>query len=160
MGSEITGVEIETLCPKRKKKERRDGQRMGCIKPRLKKGYIMTNFRLWSQKWFRRRDSWWRELQRHDRPSICVFSRSVLSDSLRPHRRLYGTAAHQPPLSTGILQQKYRSGLLYPPPGDLPNPGIKHRSPTLQADSLLTEPPGKSARARVTVLEWVNSRQN
>lgn len=46
MGSEITGVEIETLCPKRKKKERRDGQRMGCIKPRLKKGYIMTNFRL------------------------------------------------------------------------------------------------------------------
>ena len=70
MGSEITGVDIETLCPKRKKKERRDGQRMGCIKPRLKKGYIMTNFRLWSQKWFRRRDSWWGELQRHDRPTF------------------------------------------------------------------------------------------
>ena len=29
------------------------------------------------------------------------------------------------------------------PPGDLPNPGIEPRSPTLQADSLLTEPPGK-----------------
>lgn len=42
MGSEITGVEIETLCPKRKKKkERRDSQRMGCIKPRLQKAYAM-----------------------------------------------------------------------------------------------------------------------
>ena len=31
-----------------------------------------------------------------------------------------------------------------PSAGDLPNPGIKHRSPALQADSLLSEPPGKS----------------
>ena len=31
----------------------------------------------------------------------------------------------------------------FPPPGDLPNPGIKPRSPTLQADSLSSEPPGK-----------------
>ena len=30
-----------------------------------------------------------------------------------------------------------------PPPGDLPNPGIKHESPVLQADSFTTEPPGK-----------------
>ena len=29
------------------------------------------------------------------------------------------------------------------PPGDLPDPGIKSKSPTLQADSLLSEPPGK-----------------
>ena len=35
------------------------------------------------------------------------------------------------------------SGLPCPPPGDLPNPGIKPRSPTLQADSLPSEPPGK-----------------
>ena len=42
-----------------------------------------------------------------------------------------------------ILRQEYWSGLPCPPPEDLPNPGIKPRSPTLQADSLLSELPGK-----------------
>ena len=46
------------------------------------------------------------------------------------------------PLSTGILQQEYRSGLPRPPPGDLPYPGIQLRSPALQADSLPSKPPG------------------
>ena len=41
----------------------------------------------------------------------------------------------------GILQA--RSGLQCPPPGDLPNPGVKHRSSTLQADALPSEPPEK-----------------
>ena len=40
-------------------------------------------------------------------------------------------------------RQEYWSGLPCLPPGDLPNPGIKPRSPTLQADSLPSEPPGK-----------------
>ena len=40
-------------------------------------------------------------------------------------------------------RQEYWSGLLFPSPGDLPNPGIKPRFPALQADSLLSEPPGK-----------------
>ena len=39
--------------------------------------------------------------------------------------------------------QEYWSGLPCPPLGDLPNPGIEPRSPTLQVDSLLSEPPGK-----------------
>ena len=39
----------------------------------------------------------------------------------------------------GFSRQEYWSGLPGPPPGDLPNPGIKPRSPTLQADSFLTE---------------------
>ena len=39
-------------------------------------------------------------------------------------------------------RQEYWSGLPFPSPGDLPNPGIEPRSPTLQADSLLIEPPG------------------
>ena len=39
--------------------------------------------------------------------------------------------------------QEYWSGLPCPPSGDLPNPEIKPRSPSLQADSLPTEPPGK-----------------
>ena len=40
-------------------------------------------------------------------------------------------------------RQGYWSGLPFPSPGDLPNPGIEPGSPVLQADSLLTEPPGK-----------------
>ena len=50
----------------------------------------------------------------------------------------------QPPLSLGFSRQEYWGGLLCPPPGDLPNPGIEPRSPTLQADSLPSEPPGKA----------------
>ena len=40
-------------------------------------------------------------------------------------------------------RQEFWSGLPCPPSGDLPNPGIEPRSPTLQADSLSSEPPGK-----------------
>ena len=44
----------------------------------------------------------------------------------------------------GFSRQEYQSGLTFPYPGDLPNPGIKPGSPALQADSLLTELPGNS----------------
>ena len=53
------------------------------------------------------------------------------------------TVAHQTPLSMGFSRQKYWSGLPFPSPGDLPDPGIKPRSPALQADALTSEPPGK-----------------
>ena len=53
------------------------------------------------------------------------------------------TVAHQGPLSMGILQARILSGLPCSPPGHPPNPGIKPRSPTLQVDSLPSEPPGK-----------------
>ena len=46
-------------------------------------------------------------------------------------------------------RQEYWSRLPCPPPGYLPNPGIEPRSPTLQVDSLLTEPPGKFKNTRV-----------
>ena len=46
----------------------------------------------------------------------------------------------------GFSRQKYWSGLPYPPPGDLLNPGIEPRSPTLQVVSLPLEPPGKPQR--------------
>ena len=36
----------------------------------------------------------------------------------------------------GFSRQEYSSGFLCPPPGDLPDPGVKHRSPALQANSL------------------------
>ena len=44
---------------------------------------------------------------------------------------------------------EYWSGLLFPSPGDLPNPRIKPRSPTLQVDSLPAEPQGKPKDTRV-----------
>ena len=53
------------------------------------------------------------------------------------------TAAYQAPPSMECPRQESWSGLPFPSPGDLPNPGIKLRSPTLPADSLLSEPPGK-----------------
>ena len=53
------------------------------------------------------------------------------------------TVAHQPPPSMGFSRQEYWSGLLFPSPGDLPDPGIEPGSPTLQADALTSEPPGK-----------------
>ena len=60
--------------------------------------------------------------------------------------RLFGTpwtVARQAPLSVEFSRGEYWSGLPCPPPGDLPDPGIKPASPASQADSLTTEPPGK-----------------
>ena len=68
----------------------------------------------------------------------CVLSRSVMSDSLQPR-----TLAHQVPLSMGSLQARLPEWVAMPSPGGRPNPGIKPRSPTLQVDSLPSEPPGK-----------------
>ena len=53
------------------------------------------------------------------------------------------TVAYQAPLSLGFSRQEYSSGFPFPSPGDLPNPGIEPGSPTLQADALSSEPPGK-----------------
>ena len=53
------------------------------------------------------------------------------------------TVAHQAPPPMGFSRQEYRSGLPFPSPGDLPDPGIEPRSPALQADALTSEPPGK-----------------
>ena len=55
----------------------------------------------------------------------------------------------------GFSRQEYWSGLLWPPPGDVPNPGIEPRSPTSQADSLPSEPPGKNV---LEVQKFLESR--
>ena len=52
--------------------------------------------------------------------------------------------AYQTPLSMVFSRQQSWSGLPFPSPGDLPNPGIEPGSPTLQTDALPSEPPGKS----------------
>ena len=64
-------------------------------------------------------------------PVIASESHSVVSDSLRPHIQFMG-----------FSRPEYWSGEPFPSPGHLPNPGIKPRSPALQADSLPAEPPG------------------
>ena len=65
---------------------------------------------------------------------------------LLSHVQLFATpwtVAHQAPLSMGFSRQEYWSGLPFPSPGDLPNPGIEPMSPALQAASLPSKPPGK-----------------
>ena len=74
-------------------------------------------------------------------PKICV---CVLS-CVQLFATLW-TVARQAPLPTGFYRQKYWSGLLFPPPGGLPDPGIKPEfpmSPALAGRFFTTEPPGK-----------------
>ena len=73
--------------------------------------------------------------------------------------------APQTPLSTGISRQDYWSGLPFSSPGDLPDPGIKPRSPALQADSLPSEPPSvcmqgclPTAASTVMTNDWKQPR--
>ena len=73
--------------------------------------------------------------------------------------RIPWTVARQAPLSMGILQARILySGLLYPPPGDLSNSGIKPRSPALQAYSLPSEPPEKPKNTGVGSLSLLQNQ--
>ena len=58
------------------------------------------------------------------------------------------TVAYQVPPSMGFSRQECWSGLPFPSPGDLPDPGIKPGSPALQADALPSEPPWKPKRSK------------
>ena len=75
---------------------------------------------------------------------ICSFCLSEVKSLSRV--RLFATpwtVAYQAPLPMGFSRQECQSGLPFPSPGDLPDPGIKPESPALQADTLPSEPPGK-----------------
>ena len=86
----------------------------------------------------------WRERER-ERESVCV----CVCTHAREHSVLYKsfeapwTEACQAPLSMGFHRQKYWSGLPFPCPGDLPEPGIEPKSPALAGGFFATEPPGK-----------------
>ena len=73
----------------------------------------------------------------------CLYSQvEVVGDlvtQLCPTLATPWTVACQDPLSVGFSRQEYWSGLPFPSPGDLHDPGIEPRSPALQADSLPTE---------------------
>ena len=84
---------------------------------------------------------------------MCVCLHKLLS-----HIQVFATTwtvARQAPLSMGLSKQKYWSGLSFPSPGDLLDPGIELRSPALQAESLLSEPPGKPICLYYYVLYFV-----
>ena len=53
------------------------------------------------------------------------------------------TIVHQAPLPMEVFRQEYWSGLPFPPPGDLPDPGIEPVSPALAGGFFIIEPPGK-----------------
>ena len=64
------------------------------------------------------------------------------------HVRLFATpwtVACQAPPFMGFSRQEYWSGLSFPSPGDLPDPGIETGASALEADTLPSEPPGKSS---------------
>ena len=85
---------------------------------------------------------------RSTRPVFMCFTLCLVAQScptLRP-RGLQPARLLRP---WGFSRQEYWSRLPCPPPGDLPNLGIEPRSPTLQADSLPSEPPGKTMNAGV-----------
>ena len=58
------------------------------------------------------------------------------------------TVAYRAPPAMGFSRQEYWSELPFPSPGDPPDPGIKPRSPALQADTLPSEPPGSKTSAK------------
>ena len=70
------------------------------------------------------------------------------------------TAPHQAPLPMEFLRQEYWSGLPFPSPEESSQPKDQTKSPALQADSLLTEPPGKPILHIIVILQggiwWVS----
>ena len=75
--------------------------------------------------------------------SSLLFKVKMKSLSVRLFVTLWTVAYHASP-SMGFSRQEYWSGLPFPSPGNLPDPGIEPRSPALEADTLTSEPPGKT----------------
>ena len=99
--------------------------------------------------------NWW--MDKDDMGCVCVWSKvKWVSQSCPTHFKPMDYSPLQVPLSVGILQASIRdwvpywNGLPYTSPGNLPNPGIKPWSPTLQEDFLSTGPLGSPR-----ILEWV-----
>ena len=81
---------------------------------------------------------------------LLLFSHYVMSDSAA-----LWTVSQQAPLSTGFSRQEYWSGLPFPSPGDLPDPGIKSSFPALAGGFFTTGPPGKPKSLIVAVQLFV-----
>ena len=75
---------------------------------------------------------WWVNMKKESLKVLVPQSCLTLCDTM--------DYSHQAPLSMGFSRQEYWSGLPFPSPEDLPNPGVEPGSPALQADSLLSKP--------------------
>ena len=73
---------------------------------------------------------------------VCLVSKSCTTPATP------WTIAHQAPLSMGFPRQEYQSGLTFPPPGDLPDPGIEPGPPSLTGGFFTADPLGKPNRER------------
>ena len=85
----------------------------------------------------------------NEKQCVCMLSRA----------RLFATpwiVACQAPLSMEFSRREYWSGLSFPSPGDLPNPGTEPTSPALAGRFFTTEPPGKPWKAVCTVVKRVH----
>ena len=69
------------------------------------------------------------------------------------------TAAHQAPLSMEFPKQEYWNGLPFPSAGDLSDAQTEPRSPTLQADSLPSEPPGKLVKTHSMGISYIKVKE-
>ena len=78
---------------------------------------------------------------------MCVLSRSVVSDSVASW-----TVTCQVPLSMEFSRQEYWHGMLFPTPGDLPDPALEPTAPASAGGFFITEPPGKPFLACITML--------
>ena len=81
-----------------------------------------------------------------------LFSWSVVSDSFATT----WTVAHQVPLSMEFPRQEHWSGLPFPSPGDLPDPGTEPVSPALVGRFFTIEPPGKSSNKLLIIIMFVS----
>ena len=121
--------------------------------------FLLSDFLLSSSAYKMRKVKWWDKIVRlisiskliHFDVVVLLLSGSVMSDSLWP-RGLEPAMLFCP---WGFSRQEYWSGLLCPPPGKLPIPGIKPRAPLLQADSLWSELPGNHKNTRVSSLSFL-----
>ena len=98
--------------------------------------------------------------------SICRFSFKKWKVKVKSLSRVWlfatpWTVAYQAPLSMGFSRQEHWSGLPFPSPGDLPDPGIKLGSPAFQIDALTSEPPGKSFfKKRKGIIVFFSRKEN
>ena len=107
-----------------------------------KKMVLYSSARVWNEETSFSLSTFWipSYLQKHlHLPYVCMYQ-GLSQVNLFVTQQ---TVAHQASLSMEFSRQEYWSGLPFPSPGNLPNPGTEPGSPALQADSLLSEPLGK-----------------
>ena len=88
-----------------------------------------------------------RPISKNEKTYFCFLQKDESKSLVTSRVRLFmtpWTVAYQAPPSMGFSRKEYWSGLPFPSPEDLPDPGTEPRFPTLWTDALPSEPPGKS----------------